>query len=455
MSTLESRIRILDEASSFRREHEKKLEPIDKLDSRKPFVYISVGGGELGDLVLIAAKRILGGIGGGIKTIAIDRYEGFPAQDIADSYEIIDMLNGDLLEKAIRKYVRNPLEDKHAIYLEIERADTKRIFELGIKENYNIISTPYAPLIGMDRLSTKLLFEKVNIPMVDWSYADSEEELRRVARDMGLPLIIKPIMTSSGHGTTIATKWSEVEEAYQYAVKNARGKGDEVIVEKYLGDLKTKGVEIMQLVVRHFNENGKIVATYLPTIDHQRPSATYHESWLPSTLPEDIKHKSRIYAGKIAEYLGGLGVYAVEQFYINGKIYNSEFANRPHDTGMVTRWGLNMDEGALHLLASLGIPVNDHDVDLTVHNEYCVAHVILAPKNIQEGSRAFSWNPTAVYNFMRKKGYKGDIWYFGKPFAYPERRMGLAVAYHKNLIEARKIAEEIAHLAEKTVVYRK
>ena len=117
------REKIIEEAAQFKKEYESILEPIDELNPKRPFVYTSIGGGELGDLVLTAAKRELGGINGGIMTVAIDRYEGFPAQDIADHYEIVDMLNGDALEKCIKKYIPDPKEP-HAIYLEIERIDT-------------------------------------------------------------------------------------------------------------------------------------------------------------------------------------------------------------------------------------------------------------------------------------------------------------------------------------------
>lgn len=454
LEAIEHRLKILDEASSFRREFEGRLEPLAELSPSKPFIYIAIGGGELGDLVLTAAKRILGGVNGGVRTVAIDRYYGFPAQDVADAYEVIDMLNGDLLEKAVKKYVSDPSRVKHAIFLEIERADTRRIFRMGVKEGFNVVSTPYAPLIGMDRFSTKLLFDKINVPSVEWRYVDSEDELKCVAKNMGLPLIIKPIMTSSGHGTTIAKTWSDVERAYEYAVEHARGKGDEVIVERFLSDLKVRGVEITQLVLRHFDENGNIVTTLLPPVEHYRPAATYHESWLPYTIPEDVKRKCQEYARRIAEYLGGLGIYAVEQFVVDGEVYNSEFANRPHDTGMVTRWALSKDEGALHLLASMGLPVLKSDVSLMVDNKYFVAHVILAPEHgITDSSRVASWNASEVFNFIRRRKYVGDVWYFGKPTAYPSRRMGLAVACHENLSEARRIAEEIAHFAEKCIIY--
>ncbi|MGC9069021.1 MAG: ATP-grasp domain-containing protein [Thermoprotei archaeon] len=454
MDYIEDRFELLEKAYVFRKEYEKNLKPQKEFAVERPFIYVSIGGGELGDLVITAAKRIFGGKNGGIRTVVIDRYEGFPAQDVADSYEIIDMLNGDLLEKSIRKHIKDPKNIPHAIHLEIERANTLKVFKMGINDGYNVISTPYAPLIGMDRLSTKLLFKKIEVPTVEWVYASSEKELKKVAKDMGLPLIIKPVMTSSGHGTTIAKDWPDIEYAYNYAVKHARGKGDEVIVERYLPSLKEHGIEVTQLVLRHFDENGKIITTLLPPIEHQRPSATYHESWLPYTIPENIMHKAQEYAKKIAEYLGGLGIYAIEQFIIGNEIYNSEFANRPHDTGMVTRWAMHKDEGALHLMASLGLPITKLDIDLVAKDKYCVAHVILAPESgINENASVISWDANTIYNYIRRKNYQGDVWYFGKPTAYPGRRMGLAMAYHENLHEARRIAEEIAHIAEKCISY--
>ncbi len=453
MSQVEIRSRLLEEAAEFRKEYEARLEPLEMLCPEEPLVYISVGGGELGDLVVTAAKRELGGARGGIKIVAFDRYEGFPAQDAADASEVINMLDGDQLEKAIKKYVPNP-DKPHAIYLEIERCDTMRVFKLGVEQRYRVVSTPYGPLIGMDRLTTRMFFDKIGIPTVEWSFATSAEELKRAAKDLGLPLIIKPIMTSSGHGATIARTWDDVEKAYEHSLKHARGRGDIVILEKFLTELKERGTEITQLVLRHFDENGKIVTTLLPPIEHKRPAATYHESWLPATIPSNVVEKCQEYARRVAEYIGGLGIFAVEQFVIGDMVYNSEFANRPHDTGMVTRWALERDEGALHLLASIGLPLAEDVKNLKIKGEYCVAHVVLAPEELPDGEvRVKGWKASEVNAYIRRKKYRGMVWYFGKPTAYPERRMGLAVAYHEDLESARRIAGDIAHFAEKSIIY--
>jgi len=453
MSQVEIRARILEEAAEFRKEYEAGLKPLELLRPDEPFTYISVGGGELGDLVITAAKRELGGTRGGMRTVALDRYEGFPAQDAADVSEVINMLDGDQLEKAIKKYVPSP-DRPHAIYLEIERCDTMRIFKLGVEQGYRVVSTPYGPLIGMDRLMTRMFFDKIGIPAVEWSFATSAEELKRAAKDLGLPLIIKPIMTSSGHGATIARTWDDIERAYEHSLKHARGRGDIVILEKFLTELKERGTEITQLVLRHFDEDGKIVTTLLPPIEHKRPAATYHESWLPATIPSDAVKKCQEYARRVAEYIGGLGIFAIEQFVIGNKVYNSEFANRPHDTGMVTRWALERDEGALHLLASIGLPLTEDVKGLKIKGEYCVAHVILAPERLPEKEvRVKAWKASEINAYIRRKKYKGMVWYFGKPAAYPGRRMGLAVAYHEDLENARRTAEDIAHFAEKSIVY--
>lgn len=453
MDEVEAKLKILEEAEAFKKDYESSLTPLDKLDLNEPFIYISLGGGELGDLVVTAAKRILGGRWGGIVTVVFDRYENFPAQDVADYSEVLDMMDGKALEERLKKYVKDPKRVKHAIYLEIERADTLKVFELGVREGYNVISTPYGPLIGMDRLCTKLLFKKINTPCVEWSYASSEEELKSIVRDLGFPVIIKPIMTSSGHGTTIAKRWSDVEGAYKHSLKHARGRGDIVVVEKYLEDLKSRGVEVTQLVVRHFDENGRIVSTLPPPIEHQRPGATYHESWLPPTLPNNVKVKCQEYARRVADYIGGLGVYAVEQFVIDGRVYNSEFANRPHDTGIVTRWALSLDEGALHLLSSMGLPISSTDISLKIDG-YCVSHVILAPKWGDERLRpVISWDVGRLKSYIMRRKLRGDVWYFGKPSAYPTRRMGVAIGLAEELEEARRVAEEIAHYAEKCIYY--
>ncbi|MHC1585925.1 MAG: hypothetical protein ACXQTV_00070, partial [Candidatus Hecatellaceae archaeon] len=164
----EGRLKLLKEAESFKKPFEERLRPLEFLSLRNPAVFISVGGGELGDLAITAAKRMLGGVNGGVKTVVFDRYEGFPAQDVADAYEVFDMLDGDRLEEAIRRHIPDPGEP-HAIYLEIERVDTLRVCRLGIEEGYRVASTPYGPLICMDRHLTKLMFDRLSLPRVEWA----------------------------------------------------------------------------------------------------------------------------------------------------------------------------------------------------------------------------------------------------------------------------------------------
>ncbi len=448
---LEERISLIEHVPSYRSDVEKRLSPIEFLEPSKPAVFLSIGGGELGDLAVTAAKRYFGGQGGGLKVVAFDRYEGFPAQDVADYSECFDMMNGDMLEKAIKKHVPDP-SAPHSIYLEIEKINTYRAFKLGMEEKYKVMSTPYGPLICMDRHVTKLMFDELGLNRVEWEYASSDDEVRKIARDFNLPVIVKPVMTSSGHGTSIVRTREELDEAYHHAKEHARGIGDEVIVEKYLPELKTVGTEITQLVIRHFDENGKIINSFLPPVEHRRPAATYHESWLPSTISETAKRRCMESAGKIAGFIGGLGVYAVEQFVLGDTVFNNEVANRPHDTGMITRWMTNMDEGGLQVVSTLGFQVNPFYLELSRKNAYGVAHVVLAPKHIKGEIKVIRWNTREITSFI-SKSVKGDFWYFGKPTAYADRRMGLAAAFHEDIERARKDAEMIAHFAEKQICY--
>jgi len=452
MSMLEKRLEFLREAESFKREFERTLQPLEMLDPSNPVTFVSVGGGELGDLAVTAAKRLLGGPSGGVRTVVFDRYEGCPAQDSADFFECFDMMDGDLLEERIRKYIPDPSKP-HAIYLEIEKADTRRACMLGVREGYRVMSTPYGPLICMDRHLTKLMFDRLGIPRVEWEYASSQEEIERIAKDFNLPIIVKPVMTSSGHGTSIVRDKRQLKGVYEHAVKHARGRGTEVIVEKFLPELKERGTEITQLVIRHFDENGNITTSLAPPVEHQRPAATYHESWLPATISDLAVKRCQEGARKIAEFIGGLGVFAVEQFVIGDTVYNNEVANRPHDTAMITRWMLNTDEGALQLLSSIGLPITDSDLAFSRTDVYGVAHVVLAPDDVGEGTPVVGWDAYAVRNYIKRKGYRGEVWYFGKPTAYPHRRMGLAVGFHEELSEARRVAEDIAHFAEKAIRY--
>ncbi len=453
MTTIEERKEFLNAAESYKKTWESKLRPTDALDPNDPAVFISCGGGEIGDLAITAAPRQLGGMTGGVKAVVFDRYEGFPAQDAADAYECFDMMDENLLEEKIKKYVPDP-EKLHAIYLEIEKVNTRKACQLGVDENYRILSSPYGPLICMDRHLTKLMFDKIDIPRVEWGYASNQEEIDEIAKDFGLPLIIKPVMTSSGHGTTIARTEEELKQAYDFSVKHARGGGEEVTVEKFLPELTQGGTEITQIVVRHFDESGKIVSSFAPPIEHQRPAAVYHESWLPATISEEAREKCREGAKKIADFAGGLGVYSIEQFVFGDEVYNNEVSNRPHDTGMVGKWMMNMDEGALQLHAGLGLPITQADLEIS-RDLYGVAHVIVAPEfGTDDEIKVVKWNAGTVKNYIRKNNLRADIWYFGKPVAYSDRRMGLAIVFDEDVTKARKLAEQLAHAAEKEIVYK-
>lgn len=452
-SVLERKLDLLRAAGDYKARFEAGLSPVREMNPKRPATFVSVGGGELGDLVVTAAKRQLGGGGGGVRTVVFDRYEGCPAEDVADSFECFDMMNGALLEERLRKHVPDSREP-HVIYLEIEKANTSKAFEMGLTHGYRVMSTCYGPLICMDRYLTKLMFDYLKVPRVDWAYAASQAELEAIASQMGVPLIVKPLMTSSGHGTSIVQTPKQLEGVYDYAVKHARGIGTEVICEQFLPELRVSGTEVTQLVIRHFDEDGRIVTSMAPPVEHRRPAATYHESWLPSVISENAARRCQESARRIAELIGGLGVFAVEQFVIGDMVFNNEVANRPHDTGMITRWMLNEDEGALELYSTLGLVVTPHDLNLSRTSTYGVAHVILAPESSGQAEfGVLGWREGEVQAFIRRRDYAGDVWYFGKPTAYAHRRMGLAVGFHDELPKARQVAEEIAHYAERCINY--
>ncbi|MDI9643701.1 MAG: ATP-grasp domain-containing protein [Candidatus Verstraetearchaeota archaeon] len=446
------RLQLIKQIDSLRKEIEGRLIPLDRISPENPATFISVGGGELGDLAVTASVRNYGGARGGIVSVAFDKYHGFPAQDTADYSEVFDMMDGGRLEEAIKRYVPDP-RAPHAIYLEVERIDTQRAYKLGMEEGYRIMSTPYGPLVCMDRHATKLMFDRLGLKMTPWAYASSQKGVEEAAEEFGLPVIVKPVMTSSGHGTSIAKTEKELKESYRHSVEHARGVGDEVIVEKYMPEVKDIGTEVTQIVVRHFNTEGRIVSTCLPPIEHRRPGATYHESWMPATISSTAASKCRDGAMKIADFMGGIGIYAVEQFVIGDEVYNNEVANRPHDTGLVTRWMLNKDEGALQLASTLGMPVSPSQVDFSRQGVYGVAHVVLAPEGIKDGTSVQEFSLRGLHAEI-PEGTRWDLWIFGKPNAYAGRRMGLAFAYAPDLEKARKDAEAVAHAAEKRFVYK-
>ena len=297
-----------------------------------------LGSGELGKEVVIEAQRM------GIETIAVDRYEGAPAMQVAHRFEVIDMLDGNELRRVVEK------EQPDYIVPEIEAIATETLLKLE-EEGYNVIPTAYATQLTMDREGIRrLASEKLGLPTAKYEFANSLEELKEAVHTIGLPCVIKPIMSSSGKGQSLCRTESEIEDSWQEALGSGRGNSTRVIVEEFIHF----DSEITLLTVKASN------GTYFcPPIGHRQEGGDYIQSWQPHAMSEEHIKQAEAISKQITDEIGGLGVFGVELFITSNGVYFSEVSPRPHDTGMVTMMTQELSEFALHVRAILGLPIED------------------------------------------------------------------------------------------------
>jgi phosphoribosylglycinamide formyltransferase 2 len=383
------------------------------LDSKK---ILLLGSGELGKEMAIEAQRM------GIEIVAVDRYDLAPAMHVAHKKYVVDMMDGEALKSIVKR------EKPDAIIAEIEAINTEALLELEA-EGFKIIPNANAVKICMNRIELRrLAAEKLKLPTTRYAFAEGLEDAKLQCKDIGFPCIMKPEMSSSGHGHIIVRNSNEIEDAYKYAISHARGKSKRVIIEEYV-DIK---VELTVLTYRYYYE-GVNTKTIIP-IEHRRPKGIYHyiESWHPYTIKDELANKAREYAEKIVNSLGGVGIYGVE-FLIttDDRVLFNEVAPRPHDTGLVTLVSSDINEFQIHIRSALGFPTPE--VKLLTP---AAAHVILAPWS--------KWSPKFL-NIDKALNISGvQIRLFGKPYSYEHRRMGIVLATGSSVIEAIQKAREAA-----------
>ncbi|MDP4277229.1 MAG: formate-dependent phosphoribosylglycinamide formyltransferase [Bacteroidota bacterium] len=371
-----------------------------------------LGSGELCKEMVIEAQRL------GIETIAVDSYENAPAMQVAHRCHVIDMKNGNALRAVIK------LEQPDLVVPEIEAINTDTLVELE-KEGVHIIPTANAAHLTMDREGIRrLAAETLKLPTAKYLFAETLEEFQSAVREIGLPCVTKPIMSSSGKGQSVIKNQEDIEKAWKYGKEAARGNGAKMIVEEFI----TFDYEITLLTVRT-----AFGTKFCEPIGHIQINGDYHESWQPCTMTEATKQQSRDIAKKVTDALGGYGIFGVELFIKDGKAIFSEVSPRPHDTGMVTMATQVMSEFELHIRAILGLPVN------TTLVQTGATHVIKAANE--------HWNPTFdITEAVQIPDTK--IRLFGKPLCKPGRRMGVVLATASTIDEARAIAEKTAHLVK-------
>ena len=294
------------------------------------------GSGELGKEVAIELQRY------GIEVVALDKYPNAPAMQVAHKSYVFSMLDGEKLREVIEA------EQPDFIIPEIEAIATSTLVELE-KEGFNVIPTANATFLTMNREGIRrLAAEDLNIPCSPYRFASTKEEFENAIAEIGIPCVVKPIMSSSGHGQSVVKTAADIEKSWKIAQEGGRAGAGRVIVEAFV----KFDYEITLLTVRH-----SAGTTFLEPIGHYQEGGDYRMSWQPQPMHSDVLAKSREIAGKVTNALGGYGIFGVELFVCGNEVLFSEVSPRPHDTGMVTMISQDMSEFALHARAILGLPI--------------------------------------------------------------------------------------------------
>ena len=294
------------------------------------------GSGELGKEVAIELQRY------GVEVVALDKYANAPAMHIAHRSHVLSMLDGEALKAVIKE------ENPDFIIPEIEAIATDRLVELE-KEGYNVIPTAKAIQLTMNREGIRrLAAETLSLKTSPYCFASTEEEFKAAIEKIGMPCVVKPIMSSSGHGQSVVRTADDIHNSWKYAQEGGRAGAGRVIVEGFVNF----DYEITLLTVRH---SGGV--TVLEPIGHHQVDGDYRESWQPQPMSDIALQRAKEIAKKVTDALGGYGIFGVELFICKDEVLFSEVSPRPHDTGMVTMISQDLSEFALHARAILGMPI--------------------------------------------------------------------------------------------------
>ncbi|ABR74059.1 phosphoribosylglycinamide formyltransferase 2 [Actinobacillus succinogenes] len=295
-----------------------------------------LGAGELGKEVAIELMRF------GVEVIAVDRYEQAPAQQVAHRAYTISMLDGSALRALVEK------ERPDYIVPEVEAIATDTLVELE-QEGFTVVPTAKATMLTMNREGIRrLAAEELALPTSPYQFVDNFTDFQSAVEKIGVPCVVKPIMSSSGHGQSVIKSLADAERAWHYAQEGGRAGGGRVIVEGFV----KFDYEITLLTVRHIGGT-----SFLAPIGHRQEDGDYRESWQPQAMSEAALKKARNVAEKITTALGGRGIFGVEMFVCGDDVIFNEVSPRPHDTGMVTLISQELSEFALHARAILGLPI--------------------------------------------------------------------------------------------------
>lgn len=375
------------------------------------------GSGELGKEVAIELQRL------GVEVIAVDRYDNAPAMQVAHRSHVISMLDGAALRNVIEQ------EKPDLVVPEIEAIATETLAELE-NEGVTIIPTAKATQLTMNREGIRrLAAEELELATSAYEFAQSKKEFLSSVNNIGLPCVVKPIMSSSGKGQSLVKTEAEIEAAWEYAQEGGRAGKGKVIVEGFVDF----DFEITLLTIRHNDGKGNIVTSFCEPIGHRQEGGDYQESWQPQAMSENALNAAQEMAKKVTDALGGKGLFGVELFIKGDEVIFSEVSPRPHDTGLVTLVSQELSEFALHARAILDLPIPV--VNQTVkQNGPSASSVILVTGESQNVQFANLDKALSIPNTQLRL--------FGKPEVSGSRRMGVALATGVSIDTAKATAIE-------------
>ncbi len=375
-----------------------------------------LGSGELGKEVVIALQRL------GQHVIAVDSYAGAPAMQVAHEFEVINMLDGDALDTIVNKH-RPDL-----IVPEIEAIRTERFYDYE-KQGITVVPSAKAANFTMNRKAIRdLAAKELGLRTANYLYATTLEEFKHATSKIGIPCVVKPLMSSSGKGQSVVKSENDIEKAWNYAMEGSRGDYKEIIVEEFIAF----NSEITLLTVTQKNGN----TLFCPPIGHRQERGDYQESWQPCAINDADLIEAQQMAAKVTKALSGNGIWGVEFFLTNKGVYFSELSPRPHDTGMVTLANTqNYNEFELHARAILGLPIPN--IELI---KCGASAVVLANK---EGGRPeFKGVETVLEN------KNTDVKLFNKPTTRPYRRMAVVLCNDLPTVNVDLVKEKAVKLSK-------
>lgn len=373
-----------------------------------------LGAGELGREVIIELKRF------GCEVIAVDRYPNAPGMQVADRSHVINMLDGTALRRVIET------EKPALIVPEIEAIATDELVKLE-NEGWHVVPTARAAQLTMNREGIRrLAAETLNLPTSPYAFVDNFEAFEQAVAQIGLPCVIKPIMSSSGKGQSLLRSAADIRPAWDYAQSGGRAGAGRVIVEGFVDF----DYEITLLTLRHDNGQGETVTSFCEPIGHRQEAGDYRESWQPQPMSTFALQRSQEVAKAVTDALGGQGIFGVELFIKGDEVWFSEVSPRPHDTGLVTLLSQNLSEFALHARAILGLPVP------AIRQQGPTASCVLL---VEGESQQMTYGNLAAALAEPDTELK----LFGKPEVQGQRRLGVALAKSDSIETAREKARRV------------